>query len=601
MSVKILGISCYYHDSAAALVVDGEIDSAVQEERFTRKKHDSNFPINSIKFILKKNNISLNEIDYIVFYEKPFLKFERLLETYLDNAPFGLKSFLKSMPIWSKEKLFQKQNIFKELNNIDKNFKDKSKLKFVEHHVSHAASAYYPSPFNNAIIFTADGVGEWATTTIGIGKENKIDLLKEIIYPDSLGLLYSAFTYYCGFKVNDGEYKLMGLAPYGKPIYKDLIYDNLITVYQDGTFKLNQKFFDYSTGLTMVNSNFENLFGRKVKKIDEKIDQFYMNVAASIQLVLEEIILKICKNIKAKYKISNLCLAGGVALNCVINGKIEKEKIFENIWIQPAAGDAGGALGSALYLWNNLESNEDNKINKPNIDTMKGSYLGPSYNNDEVKAVLDQINAKYEYMEEENLIDFVAKQISEEKIFGWFQGKMEFGPRALGNRSIIADPTSSLMQKNLNLKIKFRESFRPFAPAILEEEVQNWFKLDCKSPYMLMVSEVLNDKRIKLSLTEENLDGIEKLRVKRSIIPAITHVDYSARIQTVNKKDNNLFYKLINKFYEIKNVPILVNTSFNVKDEPIVNTIEDAYRCFLITDLDFLVCGNYVLEKKNQY
>jgi len=601
MSVKILGISCYYHDSAAALVIDGEIDSAVQEERFTRKKHDSNFPTNSIKYILKKNNISLNEIDHIVFYEKPFLKFERLLETYLDNAPFGLKSFSKSMPIWSKEKLFQKQNIFKELKNIDENFKDKSKLKFVEHHMSHAASAYYPSPFDNAIIFTADGVGEWATTTIGIGKGDKINLLKEIIYPDSLGLLYSAFTYYCGFKVNDGEYKLMGLAPYGKPIYKDLIYNNLITVYQDGTFKLNQKFFDYSTGLTMINSNFENLFGRKVKKIDEKIDQFYMDVASSIQLVLEEIILKICKHIKAEYKISNLCLAGGVALNCVINGKIEKEKIFENIWIQPAAGDAGGALGSALYLWNSLVLNKDNKIQKQKIDTMKGSYLGPSYSNDEVKVMLDQMNATYQYMEEENLMDFVAKQISEQKIFGWFQGKMEFGPRALGNRSIIADPTSSLMQKNLNLKIKFRESFRPFAPAILEEEVQNWFKLNCKSPYMLMVSEILNDKRIKPSIPEENLNGIEKLNVKRSIVPAITHVDYSSRIQTVNKKDNNLFYKLIKKFYEIKNVPILVNTSFNVKDEPIVNTVEDAYRCFLITDLDFLVCGNYVLDKKKQY
>ncbi len=601
MSFKILGISCYYHDSAAALVVDGEIDSAVQEERFTRIKHDSNFPVNSIKYILKKNKIKLNEIDYIVFYEKPFLKFERLLETYLDNVPFGLKSFLKSMPIWAKEKLFQKQNIFEELKNIDQNFKDKSKLKFVEHHVSHAASAYYPSPFNDAIIFTADGVGEWATTTIGIGKENKIDLLKEIIYPDSLGLLYSAFTYYCGFKVNDGEYKLMGLAPYGKPIYKDLIYKNLVSVYQDGTFKLNQKFFDYSTGLTMVNSNFESLFGRKVKKSDEKIDQFYMDVAASIQLVLEEIILKICKNIKAEYKISNLCLAGGVALNCVINGKIVKEKIFKNVWIQPAAGDAGGALGSALYLWNNLELNGDKKIKRQNIDIMKGSYLGPSYNNDEVKFFLDQMNAKYQYMEEENLLNFVAKKISEEKIFGWFQGKMEFGPRALGNRSIIADPTSIDMQKNLNLKIKFRESFRPFAPAILEEEVKNWFKLDCKSPYMLMVSDVLDDKRIEPSLAEEKFSGIEKLKVKRSIIPAITHVDFSARIQTVNKKDNDLFYKLIKKFYEIKKVPILVNTSFNIKDEPIVNTIEDAYRCFLIADLDFLVCENYVLDKKKQY
>ena len=601
MSIKILGISCYYHDSAAALLIDGEIINAVQEERFTRKKHDSNFPKNSIKFILKENKINLNEIDYIVFYEKPFLKFERLLETYLDNIPFGLKSFNKSMPIWAKEKLFQKQNIYRELKEIDDNFKDKSKLKFVEHHVSHAASAYYPSPFDSAIIFTADGVGEWATTTVGIGKENKINLLKEIIYPDSLGLLYSAFTYYCGFKVNDGEYKLMGLAPYGNPIYKDLIYNNLIEVNEDGTFKLNQNFFSYSTGLTMVNSNFEKLFGRKVKKNDEKIDQFYMDVAASIQIVLEEVILKICKSIKAEYKISNLCLAGGVALNCVINGKIEKEKIFDSIWIQPAAGDAGGALGSALYLWNNLKSQKEEKSPKKKIDTMKGSFLGPSYDNKEIKIILDQINAKYEYMDEENLIEFVAKRISDQKIFGWFQGKMEFGPRALGNRSIIADPTSSEMQKNLNLKIKFRESFRPFAPAVLEEEVQNWFKTNCKSPYMLLVSEILNDKRIKPSLNEENLKGIDKLNVKRSIIPAVTHVDYSARIQTVNKENNYLFYKLIEKFKEIRKVPILVNTSFNVKDEPIVNTIEDAYRCFLITDLDFLVCGNYILDKKKQY
>tara|TARA_Y100000992_G_C21271411_1_gene497112 strand:- start:736 stop:2541 length:1806 start_codon:yes stop_codon:yes gene_type:complete len=601
MNLKILGISCYYHDSAAALLIDGEIISAVQEERFTRKKHDSSFPKKSIQYILNKNKVNLNEIDYIVFYEKPFLKFERLLETYLDNAPFGFKSFNKSMPIWSKDKLFQKQNIIKELKNIDNKFIDSSKIKFVEHHVSHAASAYYPSPFDNAIIFTADGVGEWATTTLGIGKKNKMSLLKEINYPDSLGLLYSAFTYYCGFKVNDGEYKLMGLAPYGKPIYKDLIYDELVSVFNDGTFKLNQKYFDYSTGLRMINSNFEKLFGRKVKKADEKLDQFHMDIAASIQNVLEEIIIKICKSIKAEYNIPNLCLAGGVALNCVINGKIQKEKIFENIWIQPAAGDAGGALGSALYLWNNLEFKKNMETEKQKVDTMKGSFLGPSYDNDEIKFTLDQMNARYEHMEEESLIAFVAQQISDQKICGWFQGNMEFGPRALGNRSIIADPTSIDMQKNLNLKIKFRESFRPFAPAILEEEIQNWFELDCKSPYMLMVSKILNDKRVRPTAVEENLKGIDKLRIKRSIVPAITHVDYSARIQTVNKKDNYLFYKLINKFNEIKKIPILVNTSFNVKDEPIVNTVEDAYRCFLITDLDFLVCGNYILDKKKQY
>ncbi len=601
MSTRILGISCYYHDSAAALVIDGVIINAVQEERFTRKKHDNSFPKESIKFILNENQISLQDIDYIVFYEKPFLKFERLLETYLDNSPKGLKSFNKSIPIWSKEKLFQKQNIFKELKSIDSMFNDKSKIKFTEHHVSHAASAYYPSPFNNAIIFTADGVGEWATTTIGIGESNKIKMVKEIIYPDSLGLLYSSFTFYCGFKVNDGEYKLMGLAPYGKPKFKDLILANLIDVKDDGTFQLNQKYFDYSTGLKMINNDFEKLFGRKARNFNDKIDQFYMDVAASIQIVLEEIILKICRSIRKEYNIPNLCLAGGVALNCVANGKIQKEKIFDNIWIQPAAGDAGGSLGAALYLWNNLKDSSNNFENKKKIDSMKGSFLGPCYSNSQIKDKLDEFGANYNFFEEEKLIEFIAKKISQQKIFGWFQGKMEFGPRALGNRSIIADPRSKDMQKNLNLKIKFRESFRPFAPAILECETKNWFDLDCDSPYMLMVANILKDKRYEESSNDKNLMGIDLLNVNRSQVPAITHVDYSARIQTVNKNNNYLFYLLIEKFYQITNVPILVNTSFNIKDEPIVNSIEDAYRCFLITDLDYLVCGNYILDKKLQY
>tara|TARA_B100000989_G_scaffold296147_1_gene278735 strand:+ start:17775 stop:19589 length:1815 start_codon:yes stop_codon:yes gene_type:complete len=601
MNTVILGISCYYHDSAASLIIDGKIINAVQEERFTRIKHDNNFPYNSIKFILSENKIKLNDINYIVFYEKPFLKFERLLETYLDNSPKGLKSFNKSIPIWSKEKLFQKQNIFKELKFIDNNFVDINKIKFVEHHISHAASAFYPSPFDEAIILTADGVGEWATTTVAIGNNSKINMVKEILYPDSLGLLYSSFTYYCGFKVNDGEYKLMGLAPYGVPKYKNLITTNLIQIKDDGTFKLDQKYFDYSTGLKMININFENLFGRKARKSNEPIDQFYMDVASSIQFILEDIILKICRNLRKEYDINNLCLAGGVALNCVVNGKIHKEKIFENIWIQPASGDAGGSLGAALYLWHNLDyKKNENNIKKIN-NLMSGSYFGPFYSNEQIKNQLDEFGAKYNYLEEEKLIEFVAQKISEQNIFGWFQGKMEFGPRALGNRSIIADPRSEKMQKNLNLKIKFRESFRPFAPAVLEDHCKDWFDLDCESPYMLLVADILQKKRKIDRYKNENISGFDLLNINRSEIPAVTHVDYSARVQTVSKKKNYLFYSLIEKFYKITNVPILVNTSFNINDEPIVNTIEDAYRCFLITDLDYLVCGNYIMDKKLQY
>ena len=605
MTIKILGISAFYHDSAAALIVDGKVKSAIQEERFTRKKHDESFPENSIRYILKSNNTTISDIDHIVFYEKPLLKFERLLETYLDNSPFGIQSFSKSMPVWSQEKIFQKQNIFSYLKKIDREFNDIKKIQFVEHHISHAASAFYPSPFEDAIILTADGVGEWATTTVAIGNKNNLEMQKEINYPHSLGLIYSAFTYYCGFKVNDGEYKLMGLAPYGDPKYFNLILDKLMDIKEDGSFRMNQYYFDYSTGLRMINKKFEKLFGMKSRDMNStQIDQFYMDIAASIQKVLEFSLLKICHSIRDEYNLKNLCMAGGVALNCVANGKILEKKIFDNIWIQPAAGDAGGAIGSALYVWHKLV-NQKNDYKEKNqqvlVDDMNGSYLGPEFTKEEIKKSLDAMGAEYKFLEEETLIDTVSKKLSESKAIGWFQGKMEFGPRALGNRSILADPRSENMQKNLNLKIKYRESFRPFAPAILSEEVNNWFELETDSPYMLLVSKIKENKKIKLENNQENLKGIKKLDIKRSLIPAITHVDYSARVQTVNKNDNPIFYKLIKKFQNITGVPILVNTSFNVRDEPIVNSIEDAYKCFLKTDLDYLVCGNFFLEKSAQY
>ena len=603
--IRILGISAYYHDSAAALIIDGQIINAIQEERFTRIKHDNSFPEKSIQYIIKKNNLNLNDLDHIIFYEKPFLKFERLLETYLDNSPFGFSSFNQSMPIWSQEKLFQKQNLFKSLQAIDSNFSDISKIKFIEHHISHAASAFYPSPFNESIILTADGVGEWATTTVAIGKKNNIEMKKVINYPNSLGLLYSSFTYYCGFKVNDGEYKLMGLAPYGDPKYFNLILDNLIDVKDDGSFEVNQKYFDYSKGLKMINSKFVNLFGKGSRDIlNENIEQFYMDVAASIQKVIEFVMLKICSHLQKEYKLNNLCLAGGVALNCVANGKILKENIFKNIWIQPAAGDAGGALGAALYYYHEYVIDPDKNKKKDEKlfnDKMNGSYLGPEYSNDEIKSILDKIGATYEYYEEDDLFEYVANLISEANAIGWFQGKMEFGPRALGNRSILADPRNSNMQRNLNLKIKYRESFRPFAPAVLFEEVNNWFEINCPSPFMLFVSNINENKRVKQTPENLNQEGFEKLKIKRSLIPAVTHVDFSARIQTVKKSDNEKFYKLIKKFKEITGIPILVNTSFNVRDEPIVNTIEEAYSCFLGTDLDYLVCGNYLLKKYNQF
>ncbi len=596
----ILGISAFYHDSAAAIIKDGKIVAAAQEERFTRKKHDSSYPFNAIKYCLEEANIKLNEIDNVVFYEKPFLKFERLLETYLAFAPRGFKSFSISMPIWLREKLFQKKFLFDKLKNQDQNFNDINKISFSEHHFSHAASAFYPSPFKEAVIITLDGVGEWATTTVAIGKDNDIKMLKEIHFPHSLGLLYSAFTYYLGFKVNSGEYKVMGLAPYGEPKFVDVIFKNLIDVKEDGSFKLNMKYFNYATGLTMTNIHFNELFGQKVRDPKkELLTSFHMNIAASIQVVIEKIILRIMRNIQEETKIKNLCLAGGVALNCVANGKILKNKIFKNIWIQPASGDAGGSLGAALGYWFKELSNPRHK-NEGTSDEMFGSYLGPSFTEKEIEKNLNSLGANYKKYDKEEMIQITANELKNGKIIGWFQGRMEFGPRALGCRSIIADPRSDKMQKTLNLKIKFRESFRPFAPSILREDLNNWFELNYDSPYMLLVADIKKKIQIPESHDNKNLFGIDRLNLKRSTIPAVTHVDYSARIQTVHKETNPNYHKLISKFKEITNCPILVNTSFNIRGEPIVCSTEDAFRCFMGTDLDILVCENIILRKNEQ-
>ena len=594
---KILGISAFYHDSAASILVDGNIIAAAQEERFSRKKHDPRYPFNAIKYVLEEAKLKLNEVDHIVFFEKPFLKFERLLETYMAFAPKGFKSFSLSMPIWLREKLFQKKFLYDKLKQHDENFNDISKINFSEHHYSHAASAFYPSPFEEAIILTLDGVGEWATTTVAIGKKNKLEIIKEIHFPHSLGLLYSAFTYYTGFKVNSGEYKLMGLAPYGKPIFKDLIFDRLLDLKEDGSFKLDMEYFNYATGLTMTNNKFSKLFGHPVRDPrKDLLTEFHMDIAASIQAVTEEIVLRITKNISSKYKIKNLCLAGGVALNCVANGKIQKNKIFDNIWIQPAAGDAGGSLGAALAYWHH-------EMTMPRIDfkdQMKGSYLGPKFENKVIEEKLQLLNAVYKKLSSKEVISLTAKELSNEKTVGWFQGRMEFGPRALGGRSILADPRSSKMQKELNLKIKFRESFRPFAPSVLFEDINKWFELNCESPYMLLVAEVKKEKQIKMKKEDEKLFGIEKLNIKRSSIPAITHVDYSARIQTVHEETNQKYYDLIKEFKKITNCPVLVNTSFNVRGEPIVCSIEDAFNCFMGTNLDILVLEDCVLYKNQQ-
>ena len=594
---SILGISAFYHDSAAALIIDGEIIAAAQEERFSRVKHDARYPFNAVKYVLKEGNIDLSKVDHIVFFEKPFLKFERLLETYMAFAPKGFKSFSLSMPIWLREKLFQKKFLFEKLKQHDEKFNDIKKIKFSEHHFSHAASAFYPSPFKEAVVLTLDGVGEWATTTVAIGKENKLKILKEIHFPHSLGLLYSAFTYYTGFKVNSGEYKVMGLAPYGKPIFKDLIIRELMDLKEDGSFKLNMKYFNYATGLTMTNKKFSDLFGQPVRDPNKDLlNNFHMDIAASIQAVTEEVVMRLTNNIAKEYNLKNLCLAGGVALNCVANGKIFQKKIFDNIWIQPAAGDAGGSLGSALAYWHHeLDQPRDNFK-----DQMKGSYLGPKFSENYIEQQLKKHNAKYSKKTSEEITSIVAKHLSNSKTVGWFQGRMEFGPRALGGRSILADPRSEKMQKELNLKIKFRESFRPFAPSVLREEVSNWFELNYDSPYMLLVSSVKKEKQIIMSEKDNELFGIEKLNIKRSSIPAITHVDYSARIQTVHKETNPKYYNLLNEFNKITGCPVLVNTSFNVRGEPIVCSVEDAFNCFMGTNLDILILENFILMKNDQ-
>ena len=592
----ILGISCFYHDSAITIIKNGEIKFAAQEERYTRIKHDSSFPINAIKKSLDYLDINLSDIKSIVFYDKPFLKFERLLETYIATIPISYNSFRMAIPIWLREKLFLKDLLIKSLRKISKGFKGDN-LFFTEHHFSHAASAFYPSPFEESAILVIDGVGEWATTSLSVGRKNKIEILKEINFPHSIGLLYSAFTYYLGFKVNSGEYKVMGLAPYGEPKYVKVIFDEIVDLKEDGSFKLNQKYFNYSSGLKMISKKFINLFGRAVRMPDqENLDQFHMDIARSVQEVIETIILKITNHLFYSTKITNLCIAGGVGLNCVANGKILKQGLFKKIWIQPASGDAGGSLGAALGKWYYEDNN--NRISN-SIDKMQGSYLGDEYNNHEVKNQLDKLGAVYKEFSKESMLENTAIKLSEGSAVGWFQGRMEFGPRSLGSRSIIADPRSKIMQKNLNLKIKFRESFRPFAPSVLFEDVSEYFKLESESPYMLLVDEIKDKYKIE-NTQSEKLFGIDKLNSIRSKIPAVTHVDYSARIQTVHKETNKVFYDLITKFKKITGYGLLVNTSFNIRGEPIVCSITDAFNCFMGTNLDFLVINEIILSKKEQ-
>ena len=593
----ILGISAFYHDSAAALVIDGEIIAAAQEERFTRNKHDSGYPHKSIDYVLSEAGLTLNQVDHVAFYDKPFLKFERLLETYVAFAPKGLKQFSMAMPIWLREKLFLKGQLIKELKRLDKEF-GAERLLFGEHHLSHAASAFYPSPFEEAIVLTLDGVGEWATTAVTVGKGNKLDIIKEINFPHSLGLLYSAFTYYTGFRVNSGEYKVMGLAPYGEPKYKNLILEKLIDLKEDGSFHLDQSYFNYATGLTMTNKKFSDLFGEPVRKPEsDQLTQFHMDIAASVQTVTEEVVLKMTRSLAKEYGIPNLCMAGGVALNCVANGKILRDQAFKKIWVQPAAGDAGGALGVALSVWHK-ELDKPRKINP--TDSMKGSFLGPEYKQITIEEELAGCEAIFETVAEEEMLEQTAQALAEGKAVGWFQGRMEFGPRALGGRSILGDPRSETMQKTLNLKVKYRESFRPFAPSVLREDVSEWFELDDDSPYMLFVDNVKQNKRREMTSEEEQLFGIEKLNIKRSDIPAVTHVDYSARIQTVHQETNPRYHALIRKFKEKTGCSVVVNTSFNVRGEPIVCTPEDAFRCFMGTEIELLVVGNSLLRKEEQ-
>jgi carbamoyltransferase len=588
--MDILGISCYYHDSAACLVRDGEIIAAAQEERFTRKKHDHSFPTNAIRFCLEYGGISGEELDLVSFYEKPFLKFERILETYLAYAPLGIRSFLKAMPLWIKKKLWLKDLIKEELNY-------NGKIIFPEHHESHAASAFFPSPFQEAAFITMDGVGEWATASFGVGKDNRVQLMAEISFPHSLGLLYSAFTYYTGFRVNSGEYKVMGLAPYGEPKYKKLIYDHLINVKDDGSFRLNMAYFDYSAGLRMTSEKFHRLFGGPPRKPESKLTQKDMDLARSIQDVVEEIVLKMARHVQRQTGMKNLCLAGGVALNCVANGKLLRTGLFDDVWIQPAAGDAGGAVGAALFTWHQY-------LGKPRTavkgDSMQGSFLGPEYNDDRLAEFLTKKQSKFTKLHDDKLPGVIADLVAAGDVIGWFQGRMEFGPRALGARSIIGDARSPQMQKTMNLKIKNRESFRPFAPSVLAEKISDYFEIDRQSPYMLLVADVKRARQIEMTAEQRNYFGLEKLNVVRSDIPAVTHVDYSARIQSVQPETNPLYYKMLSVFNEKYGCAVIVNTSFNVRGEPIVCTPEDAYRCFMRTEMDYLVMGNYLLTKKDQ-
>ncbi len=596
--MRILGISAFYHDSAAAVVEDGEIIAAAQEEQFSRKKHDSRFPRHAIDYCLEAAGATPQDIDFVAFYDKPFIKFERLLETYIAFAPRGFQSFKMSLPLWLREKLFQKSLLLKEMKAYSADVDWSKRLLFAEHHFSHAASAFYPSPFKDAIVLTMDGVGEWATTSVAFGSDNQLTMQRELRFPHSLGLLYSAFTYYTGFKVNSGEYKLMGLAPYGEPKYADLILDNLIDLKPDGTFRLDQSYFDYCTGLRMTNAKFDELFGGPARKPEELLTQRHMDIAASIQAVTEEIVLRLTRALAKETGARNLCLAGGVALNCVANGKLLRDGSFDQIWIQPAAGDAGGALGAALAGYYHYKKNP-RSLNGGG-DAMRGSYLGPSFPQAEIERRLHAVGAKFEPMAEGDLIEAAARDLADEKAVGWFQGRMEFGPRALGGRSILGDPRSDTMQKTLNLKIKYRESFRPFAPSVLREDVADWFELEGDSPYMLLVADVAEKHRHAMTAEQQNLFGIDKLNVPRSSIPAVTHVDYSARIQTVHQETNPRYHALLSAFKRLTACPVLVNTSFNVRGEPIVCTPEDAFGCFMGTEMDTLVIGDCYLRKDDQ-
>lgn len=596
--MQILGVSAFYHDSAAALIQDGEVTAAAQEERFTRKKQDSGFPALAIDYCLEEAGIELGDVDYIAFYDKPFLKFERLLETYVAFAPRGFESFRMAMPVWLKEKLFQKSLLRNKLKEAAPDYNWDNRLLFAEHHQSHAASAFYPSPFERAAILTMDGVGEWTTTSLGIGQGNSVEMVREIHFPHSLGLLYSAFTYYTGFRVNSGEYKVMGLAPYGEPKYVDLIMDNVIDVKEDGSFRLDMSYFDYCTGLRMTNEKFDDLFGAPARSPETLLTQREMDIAASIQKVTEEVVLRLGRSIAKETGEKNLCLAGGVALNCVANGKLLRDKSFENIWVQPAAGDAGGALGAAMVAYHHFQGNP-RKLNGV-MDGMKGSYLGPEYDDDDIAGRLEKAGAKFERLAPDTTIADTAQALADGKAVGWFQGRMEFGPRALGGRSILGDPRDPAMQKTLNLRVKYRESFRPFAPSVLAEDVSDWFDMEEDSPYMLMVADVKEKHRREMTAEENALFGIEKLNVPRSTIPAVTHVDYSARIQTVHKETNPRYHALISAFKERTGCPVVVNTSFNVRGEPIVCTPEDAFRCFMGSDIEVLVCGNCFLKKEDQ-